>query len=174
MRLVPLALGALLLATPVAFSQSDAVGPPLVVIDDAQVFAGMAVSSALFGVEASETALERTRNEEVRAFAQAVLNERKQTTERLMKAAEQDSLPITPRMSPRHEAEAQTLRGADGDLFDDLYLAGQRRVIDEEVTLYQGFATAGQEGALRDTAGELLPGMVAGQEKVRALAAPRG
>lgn len=77
-------------------------------------------------------------------------------------------------MSPRHEAEAQSLRGADDQMFDDLYLAGQRRAIDEEVTLYQGFATAGQESALRETAGELLPRMVAGQEQVRALAAPRG
>ncbi|AZB62634.1 DUF4142 domain-containing protein [Cereibacter sphaeroides] len=174
MRPVSLALAALLLATPVAFSQSDAPPPPLVVVDDAQVFAGMAVSSALFGVEASETALSRTRNETVRAFAEKVLQERRETTERLVKAAEADALPITPRMSPRHEAEAQSLRGADDQMFDDLYLAGQRRAIDEEVTLYQGFATAGQESALRETAGELLPRMVAGQEQVRALAAPRG
>ncbi|AXQ94655.1 DUF4142 domain-containing protein [Cereibacter azotoformans] len=174
MRLVPMALGALLLATPVAFSQSDAIGPPLVVVDNAEVFAGMAVSTALFSVEASETALQRTRNEQVRAFAEKVLAERRATAERLVKAAEQDSLSLNARMSPRHEAEAQTLRAANDQLFDDLYLAGQRRAMDEEVTLYQGFATAGQAGALRDTAGELLPGMVAGQEEVRALTSPSG
>ncbi|WP_145108571.1 DUF4142 domain-containing protein [Cereibacter sediminicola] len=174
MRLVPIALGALLLATPVAFSQSDAIGPPLVVVDNAEVFAGMAVSTALFSVEASETALQRTRNEQVRAFAEKVLAERRDTAERLVKAAEQDSLALNPRMSPRHEAEAQTLRAANDQLFDDLYLAGQRRAMDEEVTLYQGFATAGQASALRETAGELLPGMVASQEEVRALTSPSG
>ncbi|MCE6952544.1 DUF4142 domain-containing protein [Cereibacter sphaeroides] len=173
MKVLQFALAASLLATPVVLSQTAPTAPPpLVVIDDAQVFADMAVSSALYGVAASETALERTQDDTVRAFAEKVLSERRHAAERLMAAAKSDSLAVGERMSPRHAAEAETLRSAEAGMFDALYLAGQRRAIEEEVTLYQGFATAGQAGALRDAAGELLPDIMAGQEEARALSSP--
>ena len=172
MKVLQIALAASLLATPAVLSQTAPSAPPLVVVDDAEVFAGMAVSSALYGVAASETALERTQDGTVRAFAEKVLSERRRAAERLMAAARSDSLAVDERMSPRHEAEARTLRSAEARMFDALYLAGQRRAIDEEVTLYQGFASAGQAGALRDAAGELLPDILAGQQQARALSSP--
>lgn len=171
MKIVTLVVGAALAAmplAPVAFAQTRET--PLVVVDDPQVFSDMALSSAMYGIIASEVALERSKSEEVRSFAEAIVAENTKATASLIEAAKADQVTPAAGMSQRHLADVESLKKSSAELFDDTYITSQARAHDEAVTLFQGFAAEGAPGALRDFAGEAMGPLVEHQTQVKDLA----
>ena len=171
MKLVNLALGALLALSPVAqMATAQTRETPLVVIDDPQIFSDMALSSAMYGIISSEVALERTQTEEVRSYAEAMVAEKTEATAALIEAAKADQVTPAAGMSQRHLTEIENLKKSSAEIFDDAYLTAQSRAHDEAITLFQGFAAAGQAGALRDFAGRAMEGLVQRQAEARSIA----
>jgi putative membrane protein len=144
-----LALGALLAAVPLAgFAQS---------VTDKETFAEMAASSNMFEIQSSELALQESQDEDVRAFAQKMIEDHTAAGEKMKAAAATDGVTPPEAMVPEHQSQLDTLESNDGEAFDQAYVDAQAVAHDEAVTLFEQFSTEGEESALRDFAAETLP-----------------
>ena len=124
---------------------------------DPGAFAEVAGSSNTFEIQSSELALERAENDDVRAFAELMVQDHTRAGEEMMAAAEADGVPPPKGMVEKHQTQLDQLQAAEAASFDQAYLAAQAGAHDEAVALFDAYATQGQEGAFRDFADQTLP-----------------
>jgi putative membrane protein len=124
---------------------------------DPQAFAEMAGSSNMFEIESSQLALERAGDEEVRAFAEKMVQDHTMAGEEMKAAAEADGVTPPTEMLEKEQTQLDQLQASEGAAFDEAYLAAQATAHEEAVALFEAFSTQGEEGALRDFAAETLP-----------------
>jgi putative membrane protein len=157
-RLLAAAALALVTAAPVAAQSAVPAQPmgqaaPMQRVD-AATFRMMAASSDMLEIQSSRLALERSRNEAVRGFAQRMIRDHTRTTNELMRIA-----PIQgqPAMDPRHAALLTQLQGAQGADFDRAYVQGQVMAHREAVALFESYARSGDNRQLVAFAREQRP-----------------
>lgn len=123
-----------------------------------QQFAIEAAHGGMAEVQLGRLALERSRNPEVKQFAQQMIDEHTRANQELMQIASRKgiTLPTTP--GPKYEAAMQQLMQLSGDAFDTAYMgdAGINSHL-ESIGLYQRQAALGQDPDLRAFAGRILP-----------------
>jgi putative membrane protein len=73
-------------------------------------------------------------------------------------------------LMPDHQSQLDNLSGLSAEEFDAAYLAAQLAAHVEAVTLFEGYANQGQDGALKDFAAETLPKLQDHKAKVEPLA----
>jgi putative membrane protein len=137
---------------------------------DAQTFAEVAASSNLFEIESSQLALEQATNDEVRAFAEQMIEDHTLAGENMKAAAEADGITPPAAKMEKEQSKLEELQSAEGEAFDQAYLTAQTAAHDEAVALFETFSTEGQESALRTFAAETLPTLQAHQTAVHGLA----
>lgn len=135
----------------------------------APAFAQRAASSNMFEVQSSELAIRTSRNENVRAFAQHMIEDHTAAGERMKEAALGDGLATADMLMPDHQSQLDNLAAVAVEDFDQSYLAAQLAAHEEAVLLFQGYASDGEEGALRDFAAETLPTLEMHRREVEAL-----
>jgi putative membrane protein len=162
-----------MLAVTGAYAQT-AVQPPAATagaaVTDPQQFADMAASSNMFEIESSQVALEKTDNEDVRSFAQHMIDDHSKAGEDIIAAAQSDGITPATTLLPQHQQQLDQLTSLDGDEFDAAYLAAQAAAHDEAVALFEGFANSGEDSALKAFAANTLPTLVQHRDAVGALA----
>lgn len=121
-------------------------------------FVGRVTFSDLFEVRSSELALERSKSQEIRLFAERMIADHKASTEALMQAATQDSVAASQPTEVDSEGaeKMDQLRGAT-DNFDIIYQRMQIETHDEAIALFKSFSEGGETPALRSFAAEMLP-----------------
>lgn len=118
----------------------------------------MAASSDLFEVESSRLALQQSQNPAVRQFAQMMINDHTRTTNEATAIARQQGLtPPPPTMAPHHQQMLQELRASPPTSFDSAYKRAQIAAHQEALNLHQGFASGGDNEALRAFAARTVP-----------------
>lgn len=133
-------------------------------------FAKAAALSNLFEIESSRLALERSQDQDVRAFAQRMVEDHTRAGVEMKAAAGKDGVFAVPTgLDEAHRRKIEALRGADGPEFDRLYLDMQQAAHQDAVALFD--AQAKGEGALARFAQETLPVLRQHREAVRALLA---
>lgn len=153
-----LALGALLAVLPLAaLAQS---------VPDKETFAQKAASSNMFEIQSSELALQETQDEDVRAFAQQMIEDHTLAGDKMKAAAETDGVKPPEAMLPEQQSQLDTLKSNEGEAFDQAYLDAQTAAHDEAVALFEQFSTEGEESALRDFAAETLPTLKKHQSEI--------
>lgn len=158
--------------TPAEGAQSTAA--TAVSVTDPAEFAALATSSNLFEIHSSELALQRSQNEEVRAFAQRMIEDHTAASQRMAEAAQQDGLTMPNAIAQRHQDMLNQLSAQQGDAFDAAYLQAQLQAHEEAVALFESFAAAGTGGALNAFAAETVPTLQAHYEMVSTLAGSQG
>ena len=138
-------------------------------ITEPEAFAEMAASSNMFEIKSSELALERAENEDVRAFAEKMVQDHTRAGEEMKAAAEAEGVTPPEAMVEKHQAQLDQLEAVEGDTFEQAYLAAQATAHDEAVSLFDTYATQGKEGALRDFAAKTLPTLQEHKESVHGL-----
>ena len=121
---------------------------------DASSYVDEAFAADAFEVASSRLALSRSRNPEVRDLAQHMIDDAAMTTNALLTAAEEANVP------PPASASGDDVKGTmldaltqtSGRDFDDIYIAQQRRLHQEQLALHQRFAADGDSDTLRDYA----------------------
>jgi putative membrane protein len=105
----------------------------------------------LFKVEASKLALEKTKDANIRAFAQAVIEEHGKSNRRLkdLVANAQLESQLPTGLDKDHDAKLDELRKVDGPAFDRTYLDMLLKGHENALTLHQTYARGGQAEALR-------------------------
>ncbi|HAX80718.1 MAG TPA: DUF4142 domain-containing protein [Cyanobacteria bacterium UBA11372] len=117
-----------------------------------------AAQGGMAEVRLAQLALERSRNEQVREFAQQMIDEHTRANQELMSLATQKGVtpPTTP--GPKYEAAMRQLMQLSGESFDRAYMseAGLNGHM-ESAAVYQRQAMLGQDPDLRAFAARILP-----------------
>jgi putative membrane protein len=122
-------------------------------------FVSRAVSNGMLEIEASQLALERSKSNEVRAFAQRMVDEHKKAHDQLKAAASSGGIKhLPPTMLVTHNAHLDFLRTQNGLAFDREY-AAQIGVAahTEALTVFERAAQDAASSELRTYAEKSLP-----------------
>src|SRR5215211_3343862 len=97
-------------------------------------FVTKAASSSLFEIQSSQSALQKSQNNQVRDFAQKMIEDHTKASDQLKAAAQGQNVPTTP--DPEHAQMLQQLNGASGGDFDRRYVQLQLTGHQEAVALF--------------------------------------
>jgi putative membrane protein len=161
---------ALTLCAALALCSSPAIAVAQAAPTDPQTFAEVAASSNMFEIESSQLALEQATEQNVRAFAEHMIEDHTAAGEKMEAAAEKDGITPPATMAEKEQSQLEQLQSAEGDAFDQAYVAAQVAAHDEAVALFDTFSLQGQESALREFAAETLPTLQEHQATVHELA----
>jgi len=148
-------------------------GPRLAIaqsVTDPAVFADLAASSNMFEIESSTLALDKATGDDVKAFAQHMIDDHTAAGEKMKAAAEKDGVVPPAAMADKEQALIEKLQSADGEAFDEAYLTAQTAAHDQAVALFESFSENGRESALASFAAETLPTLEEHQNAVHELA----
>lgn len=134
-----------------------------------QDFAATAASSDMFEIRSSELALEKSKSDAVRDFAQMMINDHTAASEALKAAAQQDGVTVPAEMLEKHATQLQTLQGAPADSFDTSYVEAQVAAHEEALALMQSYADTGDGAALKAHAAKTAPVIQMHHEHVQKL-----
>lgn len=169
-----LLIGASMLAVTAAYAQTASDTPAATApaeVTDPQQFADLASSSNMFEIESSRVALEKSTSEEVRAFAQHMIDDHSKAGEEMTAAAQADGITPATTLQPHHQGQLEQLTGLEAEAFDQAYTAAQIAAHDEAVALFQGFASNGEDSALKAFAAKTLPTLQQHREEIGAVSA---
>lgn len=113
-----------------------------------------------FEIESSKVALSKSKNAEVKAFAQRMISEHSQTGKKLKKtvAASGSSAMLAEGLDAKHQKMLGKLQNtASGKDFDKEYLSMQKDAHKEAVCLFKDYAKNGSNPTLRNFAADTLP-----------------
>lgn len=171
MRLPALAATALLCAGGSAFAASDitmidAPAIPQPASPLVQAFVQDAGLGNQFEMTTSQIALEKSRDPNVRRFAQMMLNDHHQAEIGLARAAAPAGVDTHFMFDSAHQAKIDELQGLSGQAFDEDYWDMQRDAHAAAVAALGDYATTGSNPALRAWARETLPVVVHHQHMI--------
>lgn len=145
---------------PVGGSMTEAeVGMPPMTNLSAPQYVMMAADSDMYEMTSSKFVLGRTKNPEVRRYAQEMIRHHTMTTAELKKAVKQSRSPKPPtKLSADSEALLAQLRtSGQGASLDNTYLTQQAASHQKAWAVHKGYYTAGTDQPLKMVAGKAVP-----------------
>ena len=123
-----------------------------------QDFLTKAIQAGVAEVQISELALEKSQNEQVRQFAERMVQDHTAANERLLSLAETAGNTPLMELDQEHQAMLQQLSQLSGEEFDRQYMQGQVQDHEAAVRLFASEATQ-PTGPVDALAAELLPAL---------------
>jgi len=136
---------------------------------DTDSFLNGAAIGDMYEIEASRMALERSQSAEVKKAAQRILTDHTASSAKLKALAAQMGRTLPTEMDERRKGFIDNLRAASAADFDDVYLDQQTAAHHEALLMFNGYARAGQDPALKAFAAEVAPKLEGHAELVTAL-----
>ena len=125
---------------------------------DGAGYVAMAGASDLFEIQSSELAVEKSQNEEVRQFAQHMIEQHRMTTEQVTSAAQAAGMtPAAPQMNAMQQEMLSQLQAATGAEFDRTYLQQQGQAHEMALSLHRNFGEQGDTQQLQQVANQAVP-----------------
>ena len=113
----------------------------------------------LYEIEASKVALARTRSDDVKKFAQEMIDAHTRSSDelkaRLARAGQIVELPIM--LDAEHQTKLDDLKAASAQTFDARYAAGQKEAHDQALMLHRDYAMRGSVADLKAYAADIVP-----------------
>lgn len=151
---IALVLGA---AAAPAVAQTPPPPPPATAKAQGTDYVKAAGMSDLYEITSSKLALQKSKNDDVRRFAQMMIDHHTQTTAATVRAARQDGLsPTPPKLGAAQASITELRRAAAGD-FDRLYVGQQLPAHQAALDLHRSFAANGDKPALKTSAQSAVP-----------------
>ncbi len=125
---------------------------------DKASFVKVVTSSNAFEIESSKLAEQKAKDADVKEFAAVMIKDHTMAAEELNKAATLDDAPA--RLSPKHAAMLDILKGASEQDFQPLYIEMQTTAHMEAVTLFATYAKGGDDESVKAFAAKTLPKLV--------------
>jgi putative membrane protein len=123
-----------------------------------QDFADKAGVANMFEIESSKVALEKATSDDVKTFAQKMVDDHTKAGEEMKTAADsQGGITVPTELDDAHQQMLDQLNGASGDDFDQMYIQMQTDAHKQAVALFDAYSKNGEDGALKDFAGKTLP-----------------
>jgi putative membrane protein len=131
--------------------------------------------SDLFEITSSQTALQRTQNPEIRAFAPMLIDHHTGTTNATLAAAKAGRIPPPPVvLGPDKRAMIEQLNSQTGRAFDQLFIRQQVPAHEQALALHAGYARSGDVPTLRASAAAAVPIVTRHLAEARAMQARMG
>lgn len=125
---------------------------------DPATYVQMAGAADMFEIESSRAALTKTKNADVRAFANMMIDEHTKSTAKVKQAASgQNVTAAAPQLMADQQRMLDEIKNTEAANVDRIYLGHQRTAHTAALALHQGFAQAPNSGALGKAAGEIAP-----------------
>ena len=118
-------------------------------------FVNQAANSGMFEVQSSELALNKSQDARIREFAQHMVQDHTQASEKLKAAAQ--SMPVPTSLDQKHAAMLQQLQQASGTDFNRNYTQMQFTGHQEAVALFDSYAQNGDDPQLKQFAQQTAP-----------------
>jgi putative membrane protein len=134
-------------------------------------FAEMARMSNLFDIETSKVALEKATSPEVRAYAKQMIDDHMRASELMQPASESEGIDLPTELDEQHRVQLEAIAKSQGQDFDKVYLSAQLEAHEQAVALFEGYASKGTPGALKDFAAKTLPTLQEHLQDVKVLSA---
>ncbi len=122
---------------------------------DKASFVKVVTSSNAFEIESSKLAEQKAKDADVKEFAKQMVSDHTLAGDELKKAAKLGD--EAPKLSPKHAAMLETLKGASDQEFQPLYIDMQATAHMEAVTLFATYAKGGDDAAVKAFAAKTLP-----------------
>lgn len=122
---------------------------------DKASFVKVVSSSNAFEIESSKLAEQKAKDADVKEFARQMIADHTMAGEELKKAAKLGD--EAPKLSPKHAAMLELLKGASEQDFQPLYIDMQASAHMEAVTLFATYAKGGDDAAVKEFAVKTLP-----------------
>jgi len=122
---------------------------------DKASFVKVVTSSNAFEIESSKLAEQKAKDADVKKFAAAMIKDHTMAAEELKKAAKLDD--ASAKLSPKHAAMLELLKGASEQDFQPLYIEMQTTAHMEAVTLFATYAKGGDDESVKAFAAKMLP-----------------
>ena len=126
----------------------------------ATAFVQKATVGGAFEVQTSKVALMRSRNSDIQAFAQTMIDDHSALGNKLDASLKKTSVSpgdIKTGLDADHEAKLEKLKSASDRDFDQVYIKDQRDAHDEAVQLFSSYSKTGSDPILKSFATEALP-----------------
>ena len=123
-------------------------------------YVAWAADSDMYEIQSSKLALSKAKNQATKDFAREMIADHTQTTRSLMAALPRTEPKVAkpPKaLSEPNAAKIAALKDASPDAFDALYMQQQAEAHKAAWSLHQGYATDGQDAALRQVATTAVP-----------------
>jgi putative membrane protein len=121
-----------------------------------------------FEVSSSQLALERSKDNDVRAFAQSMINDHGKAGQDLKAAVtastQADKVSVPTKLDSKHQDKLDALKTTSAD-FDKKYVDAQNDAHDEAVNLFRDYSKNGDDTSLKNFATKTLPVLEEHQRK---------
>lgn len=126
-----------------------------------QSFTMGAASGNTLEVESSRIALEKSQNQDVKSFAQMMIDDHTKVGEQMKTTLQNAGLQApADKLMPKHQDMVDKLKQAStGGKFDGQYVAVQLKAHDEAINLFSNYAKNGDNAELRKFAEATLPSL---------------
>lgn len=151
----------------------NAPGPDRPLTDLDRQFMIRAAQSDQTEIQTSQLALQRSRNQDVRAFAQHMIQEHTNSSKQLMQIAQQKGVTLPKDVGPDNRPLLTRLSSLSGAAFDRAYMEGQVQAHAKTQAEYQRYLNQGQDPQLRAFANTVLPIVTGHLQMARTMTARR-
>jgi putative membrane protein len=124
----------------------------------AEAFALKAANSNEFEIQSSQLALQKSHNDEIRKFAQRMIDDHTKLADEAKATLQQANLQEPPaELDREHQVLLNKLKNENGAAFDRTYVRDQRTGHQQAVLLLEGYAKSGDNAPLKQLASKALP-----------------
>lgn len=125
---------------------------------DAATYVSMAGASDMFEIGSSQLALQKSQNDDVKEFAQMMIDHHRKTTEQVATAAREAGMtPAEPQLNAMQREMMTNLESAYGAEFDRTYIDQQRQAHQKALALHRTYAERGDTPQLQEVARTAVP-----------------
>lgn len=128
-----------------------------------------AAQGGMTEVELSNLALQKSQNEEVKRFAQMMVDDHTKANDELKTLAQSKGVTLPTAMTSKQMATKDKLNGLSGDAFDREYMKTMAKDHDKTVKLFQKQADKGTDAEVKTFAAKTLPILQSHQTMARTM-----
>jgi len=115
-------------------------------------------ASDMYEINASKLVLAETQDDQLKSFAQMMVDDHTKSTSDVVAAAQADGItPGAPKLMPKQASMIAELKRANGPARDKLYKRQQLMAHQEALTIQKGYATSGDKPNLKAAAATIVP-----------------
>ena len=157
---------ALVLSISSAFTQAAA--------RSTEEFVDEASAKGLAEIETAKMALQKGTSQDVKKFAQMMIDDHTEANRKLKQIAQQKGLKVADEADLMNKAKAMMLRWREGESFDEAYANNQVVAHEQTIELFRSYIQEGQDQEVKAFAQETLAKLEMHLREAQALAAAHG
>jgi putative membrane protein len=108
-------------------------------------------------VELGKLAVQKASNDNVKQFAQKMIDDHSKANDKLKEVASRDKITVPESLDSKHQARIDKLAKLSGDQFDKAYVKDQLKDHENDVDKFSAEAQGGSDPAIKDFAASTLP-----------------